>query len=134
MALIDTFKGVFKSIKEYTRAKMLNGYAPVFSQFGQNIYASDVIQTSIDIIATEISKLQPKHIRTDSSNMQFVPRGNLNRLFKFAPNHLMTTRDFLEKIIWLLFLDYNCFIYPMYESGVDAGGNPTRPPKRGSAH
>lgn len=126
MALLDTFKGVFKSIKEYSRAKMLNGYAPVFSQFGQNVYASDVVQTAIDIIATEISKLQPKHIRTDNMDMQTIPKGNLNRLFKFAPNNLMTTRDFLEKIIWLLFLNYNCFIYPMFEVGVDANGNLTR--------
>jgi HK97 family phage portal protein len=66
----------------------------------------------IDIIATEISKLQPRHIRTDGSGMQTTPKSSLNRLFKFAPNPLMTTRDFLEKIVWLLFLNYNCFVYP----------------------
>ncbi len=127
MAFKEAFKALFNGgNKEYTRAQMLNGSLPIFSQFGQNIYASDVVQTCIDIIATEISKLQPKHIRTDNSGMQSVPKGNLNRLFKFAPNELMTTRDFLEKITWLLFLNYNAFIYPMYETYMDASGKPAR--------
>ena len=28
-------------------AEMLNGYIPIFSQFGQDIYASDVVQQAI---------------------------------------------------------------------------------------
>lgn len=126
MALIDSFKGLLAKPKEFFRAKMLNGYAPVFSQFGNNIYASDVVQNCIDIIATEISKLQPRHIRTDSNGMQIVQRGNLNRLFKFGPNDLMTTRDFLEKMIWLLYLNFNVFIYPMYTSTVGENGIESR--------
>lgn len=127
MALIDSFKGLlpFKS-KEYKRAKMLNGYMPVFSQFGNNIYASDIVQNCIDIIATEISKLEPRHIRTDANGNQTTPRGNLNRLFKFGPNELMTTRDFLEKIVWLLFMNFNVFIYPMYTVQTSAEGIESR--------
>jgi HK97 family phage portal protein len=94
---------------------MLDGHAPIFSQFGQNIYASDVVQTCIDVIATECSKLQPKHIRIDNTGMQTIVKGSLNRLFKFSPNELMTTRDFIEKIIWLLYLNQNAFIYPTYD-------------------
>ncbi|QNO16656.1 phage portal protein [Alkalicella caledoniensis] len=100
---------------QYTYAKFFNGYIPVFRQFGQDIYASDVVQICIDIIATEISKLQPKHIRTDNNGLQSIPKTSINRLFKFSPNEIMTTRDFLEKVIWQLYLNYNCFIYPMYE-------------------
>ncbi|MEF3313318.1 phage portal protein [Paenibacillus sp. GYB004] len=115
MALLSSLKGLINKGKEYIRAKMMNGYIPIFSQFGDNIYASDIVQNCIDIIATEISKLQPRHIRHDNSGKQVTPKGNLNRLFKFGPNELMTTRDFLEKVIWLLYLNYNVFIYPMYE-------------------
>lgn len=93
---------------------MLSGYSPIFSQFGENVYASDVVQMCIDIIATECSKLNPQHIRTDSDGMQSVVNSSINRLFKFAPNELMTTRDFIEKVIWLLYLNHNAFIYPMY--------------------
>ncbi|SDL20235.1 phage portal protein [Natronincola ferrireducens] len=103
-----------ETAREMRYAKFLDGYSPVFSQFGENIYTSDVVQMCIDAIATECSKLTPKHIRTDNDNMQITVKGSLNRLFKFAPNELMTTRDFIEKIIWLLYMNYNCFIYPVY--------------------
>lgn len=126
MALLDSFRGLVSKTKEFVRAKLLGGYAPVFSQFGNNIYASDVVQNCIDIIATEISKLQPRHVRTDASGMQTTPRGNLNRLFKFSPNELMTTRDFLEKIIWLLYMNFNVFIYPVYTVQRKNDGTETR--------
>ena len=114
--------------RQYQYAKLMSGYAPVFSQFGQNVYASDVVQMCIDVIATECSKLQPRHIRTDSSKdgMQVTVKGSLNRLFKFAPNPLMTTRDFIEKIIWLLYMNYNSFVYPFYELKYDAKGEEYR--------
>ncbi len=116
MAIKEALKVLFKKDNSQLRhAQMMNGSLPIFSQFGQNVYASDVVQTCIDIIATECSKLMPKHIREGNDGMQHVPKGNLNRLFKFAPNPLMTTRDFIEKIIWLLYLNYNAFIYPAYE-------------------
>lgn len=126
MPLIDRLKAVFSGDKNYTRAKMLSGYVPIFSQFGQDIYASDVVQNCIDVIASECSKLQPKHIRTDNTGMQSVPRGSLNRLFRFAPNELMTSRDFLEKVIWLLYLNYNAFIFPTFDITFDAQGNQVR--------
>jgi HK97 family phage portal protein len=119
------FGGLFKNRNPGSNmqyAKMLDGYSPIFSQFGNNIYASDVVQMCIDIIATECSKLAPKHIRVDGNNMQVTPNSNLNRLFKFAPNELMTTRDFIEKIIWQLFMNYNAFIYPTYDLVKDKNG------------
>lgn len=115
MALLDYFKGfTAKGREQMQLAKLLND-TPIFSQFGDNIYASDVVQNCIDVIATEISKLQPQHILTNNKGEQSKQKSSINRLFKIAPNPLMTTRDFLEKTIWLLFLNYNAFIYPMYE-------------------
>jgi hypothetical protein len=34
----------------------------------------------------------------------------------------MTTKDFLEKIVWLLYFNYNTFVYPMYETVTDPRG------------
>ena len=104
-------------------ARMLDGSLPVFSQFGRDIYISDVVQMCIDIIATQCSKLRPKHIRTDSDDMQITVKSSINRLFRVAPNPLMTTRDFIEKIIWLLYLNYNAFLYPMYNYRIGPSGN-----------
>lgn len=112
---MDSIKGFFQKDKNMHHAKLLNGYVPIFSQFGNDVYASDVVESCVDCIATELSKLQPKHIRTDNNGMQLNVKSSLNRLFKFAPNELMTTRDFLEKIIWLLYRNLNVFIYPTYD-------------------
>lgn len=115
-----------KNNNSLTYAKMIDGNYPIFSQFGNNIYSSDIVQMAIDCIATEISKLQPKHIRTDKDGIQTIPTDSLNRLFKFSPNPIMTTRDFLEKIIWQLYMNYNCFIYPTFDLVTDSRGNVTR--------
>jgi len=112
--------------KQLQYAQMMNGFTPVFSQFGQNIYVSDVVQMCIDCIATEISKLHPRHILTDSNNMQKSPKSSINRLFKFKPNELMTTSEFLEKITWQLMMNYNCFIYPTYDLAYDVRGTPQK--------
>lgn len=108
-------------------AKMLDGTLPIFSQFGQNIYASDIVQMCIDTIAQEMSKLQPRHIFTGTSGVQQVPNSTINALFKFAPNELMTTSEFTEKITWLLLMNYNVFIYPEYTTYTNpTTGNSTR--------
>jgi len=41
-------------------AEMLNGYIPIFSQFGQDIYASDVVQQAISCLVTELTKVNSK--------------------------------------------------------------------------
>ena len=121
MALLDVLRGWAAARKDAKYVRMLNGTVPIYSQFGQNIYASDLVQECIDIIATEISKLQPRHIRTTTEGMQDVPRGNINRLFKFAPNPLMTVSEFLEKMTWLLEMNYNAFIIPIFDSDFSTG-------------
>lgn len=100
--------------RNYTYAKMLNGATPIFSQFGEDIYASDVVKSCIRCKAYEMSKLRPKHIRTLADDSQETINSSINRLLKFAPNPLMTTSEFLEKCIWIREITYNCFIYPEY--------------------
>lgn len=101
-------------------AEVMNGYAPIFTQFGQNIYASDVVQQAINCIVQEMKKLQPEHIREKGNDITPV-----NSSLQWAlnnPNPHMTTSDFLEKIIWLLFLNYNAFIVPVYQEWTDTKG------------
>lgn len=120
------FKNIFKNFKsEKTRqmewAKMLNGSMPVFTNFGNDIYASDIVNNCIRSIAIEMGKLQPRHIRT-TNNIQSNINSSINRLLKFGPNEFMTTKDFLEKCTWLYEKSYNCFIYPKYELKEVSGG------------
>ena len=92
---------------------MLNGFTPIFSQFGDDIYASDVVQQAVGCIVREMKKLNPTHVRERGSDTA-PSDGSIQRILN-TPNELMTTADFLEKITWQLFFNYNCFILPTYQ-------------------
>jgi HK97 family phage portal protein len=96
-------------------ANTLNAQVPIFRMFGRDIYHSDLVQMCIDRIATEISKLQPKHIRAVNGKEDVV-NSQLNMLLEYGPNEIMDTGSFLEKITWLLILNYNAFIYPTWDN------------------
>lgn len=120
MGLID-FINKFKKIKADTKyAKILNGYSPIFSQFGQDIYASDVVQQAISCLVTELTKVNPFHIKKTGSDLVPVDNSEIQRLLE-QPNERMTQTDFFEKVYWQLFLNYNAFIIPTYYK--DAKGN-----------
>lgn len=120
MGLID-FVNKFKKQKKIKVRKMLNGYMPVFSQFGQDIYASDVVQQAINCIVLEMKKLSPQHIRQDGSDPTPI-EGSLQKLLN-EPNERMTSSDFIEKIFWQLFLNYNAFVIPTYNVKYSSDGN-----------
>lgn len=128
---LNIFKSIFNKYKEYQYAKMFSGQTPIFSQFGEDIYASDVVKNCVRAIATEMSKLQPKHIRRQGEDQQQTVIGSINRLLRCSPNPLMTTSEFLEKCTWLRETTNNCFIYPTYElngsSRVYTGFYPLKP-------
>ena len=112
MGLIDYFKQKKTNMKY---ARMLNGYVPIFSQFGDDIYASDVVQQAINCIVKEMKKLTPMHERQLDSESEHVPiRDNIQSVLE-NPNPLMTTADFLEKIVWQLFFNYNAFVLPTWD-------------------
>lgn len=122
MGLID-FIGKFKKNKENKiLAKCLYNNYPIFSQFGQDIYASDVVQQAISCIVFELKKLNPLHIRMNGADPNPVENSLLQRLLN-QPNDRMSTSDFIEKIFWQLFLNYNSFIVPTYTIKVDSEGN-----------
>ena len=73
---------------------VLNDSQPVFESFGNDIYMSDIVNNCIDRIATEISKLTVKSV-VDTGEIVKVQNDDLTRLFRFQPNPLQTTKDFL---------------------------------------
>jgi HK97 family phage portal protein len=95
-----------------TYAQMLDGYTPIFSQFGQNIYASDVVQQAISCIVSECVKLLPTHIREIGADVTPVS-GNVQNVLNY-PNETMTTSEFIEKFVWNLFFNYNSWIIPTF--------------------
>lgn len=98
-------------------ADMLNGFTPIFSQFGNDIYASDVVQQAINCIVSEMKKLNPQHVRKNGSDV--IPVNSSIQTVLTKPNELMTTSDFLEKVVWQLIFNYNSFIIPTYYTWTD---------------
>ena len=112
MSFWDLFKR--KSKKESARyAPTMSGFSPVFSDFGDNIYASDIIVQAIRCKATEFKKLKPRHIRTTNGKQEAINDSSIARCLR-RPNEYMTQSDFFEKITILLELNKNVFIYPTY--------------------
>lgn len=107
---------VFKPKKQksgYKHAYTQTGVMPRISNFGDNIYASDTVQQCINAIAKEMKKLEPRHIKK-KNELSTTIDDSINRILH-NPNPMMTTADFIEKCIWLLYLKQNCYIYPVYE-------------------
>ena len=115
---MEWFDKLFKrQPKNSKQAPTLNGMMPIFSQFGTNIYASDVVQQALKCIVDEMKKLNPQHVRV-TGNDPVPVKGSVQEVLE-NPNDLMTTSEFLEKTMWLLLLNYNAFIIPTYYTWID---------------
>lgn len=110
--------------KEQKYVPTLNGLLPIYSQFGTNIYASDVVQQALKCIVDETKKLNPTHVRYNDNDPAPV-KGNIQDVLD-NPNQLMTTSEFLEKTVWMLLMNYNAFIIPTYYTWVDKNTGVTR--------
>ena len=108
-----------KQPKNVKFASTFDGFTPIYSQFGTNIYASDVVQQALKCIVDEMKKLNPTHVRVVDSYADPVPVKSTVQDVLNNPNKLMTTTEFIEKTIWLLLMNYNVFIIPTYYTWVD---------------
>lgn len=88
--------------------------APIFTSFGKDIYLSDFVNNAIDRVASEVSKIEIKSV-TERGDTIKVENDDITRLFRFKPNPLQTTSDFLSSVEWLRRKNCNVFIYPQYE-------------------
>lgn len=118
MIITGLFDKLFHRQPKSSRfAPTLDGFMPIYSQFGTNIYASDVVQQALKCIVDEMKKLNPTHVRykdNDPTPIKSTIQDVLDN-----PNPLMTTSEFLEKICWLLLMNYNVFIIPVYYTWID---------------
>lgn len=113
----DLFKRQPKNSKY---APSLDGYWPIFSQYGTNIYASDVVQQALACIVDEMKKLHPAHVRKNGNDV--IPVVDRLQEVLNDPNPVMTTSEFIEKTMWMLLLNYNAFIIPVYRRWIDEKG------------
>ena len=103
--------------KNWKFAPTFDGYTPIYSQFGTNIYASDVVQQALKCIVDEMKKLSPTHVRMKDNDPVPV-KGTVQDVLN-NPNQLMTTSEIIEKTVWMLLMNYNAFIIPTYYTWTD---------------
>lgn len=94
--------------------EVLSDSRAVFSSFGNDIYFSDLVSNCLDRIASEISKMDVVSV-VEKENSVRRENDDITRLFKYQPNPLQTTKDFLASCEWLRRKYMNAFIYPLYE-------------------
>ena len=121
--------GLWSMIKDrfmnkYGYARTFSGRDPIFSQFGEDVYASDIVQNVISCIVEEMTKLNPLHVKSKGNEREPV-NDSIQWILK-NPNELMTKSDFISKIMWNLFLNYNSIIYPTYVEVKNTDGSKTK--------
>ncbi len=115
-----------KNQNKYSLADIMSGVLPLYTNsYGNNVFASDVVQQGIYSIVTELKKLDPVHERKRGGDILPVD-DNIQRVLD-NPNPLMTTSDFIEKIAWTLLLNDNAFVYPIWEGNTLKGLYPLQP-------
>ena len=116
--MAEWFNKLFRRQPKNSRfAPTFDGWSPIYSQFGTNIYASDVVQQALKCIVDEMKKLNPTHVRGTNGDM--IPVASTVQDVLNMPNPLMTTSEFIEKVTWLLLMNYNVFIIPTYYTWID---------------
>ena len=108
----EAIEKISSRLTRWKYSKMLDGSSPIFSQFGDNIFASDVVQQAVNCIVAELKKLRVEHIMEKGTDITY-PDSNLQSVLN-NPNPLMTMSDFIEIIYWQLAINYNSFIIPVY--------------------
>ena len=116
MGIFNIFKRKHKTVEPVNYdTRVFNSTLNVFSNFGDNINASDVVKICIDRIATHAAKLKPRYIKKQDDSTVVEKKGSLAFILKFQPNPIMSPYDFIYRVVTLLYLNNNAFIYPVYD-------------------
>ena len=129
MSIFDIFKSKKPKI-ESNSFNLFSSNLTFSSVNATRIEDSDIAEICIDRIATHISKLRPKHIKNATGGAVEVLNDEINFRLTHYPNKMMTTAEFIYKVISLLLLNNNAFIYLTYDqNGKISGLYPLNPLK-----
>lgn len=73
-----------------------------------------------------MKKLSPQHVLKKDENGTVGVNDEIQSVLD-SPNDLMTTSDFIEKIVWQLYFNYNSFILPTWDNNKLTGLYPLQP-------
>lgn len=86
-----------------------------------DVYQSDYVNNAIDRVASEIAKIDVRSVVVTEDEVK-VQNDDITRLFRFGPNPIQTTADFLSSTEWIRRKYNNVFIFPSYEWVIDRLG------------
>ena len=94
--------------------ELTGGSLPIYSSlYADNIYEANTVTQAVELIAGEMKKAKPIHVQSTNSDIK-VMASSINRVLK-RPNPMMTTSDFIERIVFDYYKNSNVFIYPMWD-------------------
>lgn len=118
---MGTIKKAIENLLGWNKAntitnKFINANQVVFSSFGKDITANDIVKTAIHRVAEEISKCNIKSV-LEKNNPKTVEvlDDDINAVFSKRVNPLCGLKDFLYKVAYLTLSNSNCFIYWSYD-------------------
>lgn len=100
-----------------TQVKVMAGYTPIFTPWGERPYEADVVRAAVDAIARNAAKLKAKHIRRVNGEVIHVKNSDIERVLSLRPNPKMSAYDLLYKLVTTLMMDNNAWAYPVWEAG-----------------
>jgi len=121
MRFTDWVRKIFSGRQLQNWATGMFGFGGYGGYTINDVYNSDFVNNAIDRVASEISKIDVRSVveRNDSVRIQ---NDDITRLFRFGPNPLQTTKDFLSSIEWIRRKYGNVFIFPIYDVLLDFYG------------
>lgn len=104
-------------------ADVMSGRTPLYTAFGRDIYASDVVTQATKCVTDEVMKMAPVHMIRKGADAVPAQAGDTLQRILNAPNHYMTTADFLSKVMYTYFSKANSWVVPTYR--LDGTGRKT---------
>lgn len=95
-------------------ADVMSGRTPIYSAFGRDVYASDVVTQATSCVIDEIKKLAPTHMIQNGMDISPAGAGDHRQRVLNRPNHYMTTFDFLGRLMYLYYSKCNSWAVPTY--------------------
>lgn len=100
----------------HTYNRVVNANSVLFSSFGKDITASDIVKTAIHRVCEEVSKCSIKSVtETHSPHRVTIANDDINKIFASRVNPLCGLKDFLYKVAYILLVNRNVFIYWAYD-------------------
>lgn len=123
MEIRNMFSRIFGKQKQpsqnLTQMRMLNGYSNEYTPFNGVAYDNATVRSCVDTIARHASKLNPRHIVKKDGKVVTVRNDRLNYLLSVQPNPLMTSAEFLEKLVNQYFTTNNLFVYVQRDASAE---------------